>query len=111
MCSSDLSAFEIYRKVYRNVIEPPKVAELLILREDMPRSLAHCVNKVVSNLKRVANDQSAETIRQAGRLNCDLEYARIDEILETGLHGFLSQFLDRVGDLGAGISRDFLVPN
>ena len=105
------SAFEIYRKVYRNVIEPQKVAELLILREDMPRSLAHCMSKVVGNLKRVANAQSAETLRLAGRLNCDLEYARIDEILETGLHAFLSQFLDRVGDLGVGISRDFLVPS
>ena len=34
----------------------------------------------------------------------------IDEILATGLHAFLTQFLDRVSDLGAGISRDFLVP-
>ena len=106
-----VSGFEIYRKVYRNVIQPEKVAELLILREDMPRSLAHCMSKVVGNLKRVANAQSAETLRLAGRLNCDLEYARIDEILETGLHAFLSQFLDRVGDLGVGISRDFLVPS
>ena len=34
-----VSAFVIYRKVYRNVILPEKVAELLILRSDMPRSL------------------------------------------------------------------------
>jgi hypothetical protein len=27
-----------------------------------------------------------------------------------GLHAYLTQFLDRVGDLGVGISRDFLVP-
>jgi uncharacterized alpha-E superfamily protein len=33
-----VSGFEIYRKVYRNVIRPDKVAELLILRPDMPRS-------------------------------------------------------------------------
>jgi uncharacterized alpha-E superfamily protein len=39
-----------------------------------------------------------------------LEFGRIDEILATGLHAFLTQFLDRVNDLGAGISRDFLVP-
>ena len=36
--------------------------------------------------------------------------ATIDEILATGLHAYLTQFLARVGDLGAGISRDFLVP-
>ena len=47
--------------------------------------------------------------RRAGRLRADLEYGRIDEILATGLHAFLTQFLDRVGELGVGISRDFLV--
>jgi uncharacterized alpha-E superfamily protein len=104
-----VSGFEVYRKVYRNVIQPEKVAELLILRHDMPRSLAACVNEVVTNLKLVANEQSADTQRRAGRLMADLEYGRIDEILATGLHAYLTQFLDRVGDLGAGISRDFLV--
>jgi uncharacterized alpha-E superfamily protein len=105
-----VSGFEVYRKVYRNVIRPEKVAELLILRPDMPRSLAACMNEVVANLQFVANEQSVETLRRAGRLRADLQFSRIDEILATGLHAFLTQFLDRVGDLGVGISRDFLVP-
>ena len=105
-----VSGFEIYRKVYRNVIRPERVAELLILRPDMPRSLAACMNDVVANLQLVANQQSAETLRRAGRLKSDLQYGRIDEILATGLHAYLTQFLDRVNDLGVGISRDFLVP-
>lgn len=104
-----VSGFEVYRKVYRNVIQSDKVAELLILRPDMPRSLAACTQEVVVNLKLVANDQSAETLRRAGRLHADLEFGRIDEILATGLHAYLTQFLDRVNELGAGISRDFLV--
>ena len=105
-----VSGFEIYRKVYRNVIVPEKVAELLILRPDMPRSLAACLNEVVANLQLVANLQSGETLRRAGRLQSDLRYGRIDEILATGLHAYLTQFLDRVNDVGAGIGRDFLVP-
>jgi uncharacterized alpha-E superfamily protein len=105
-----VSGFEIYRKVYRNVIHPEKVAELLILRPDMPRSLAGCLNDVVANLTMVANEQSGETLRRAGRLRSDLQYGRIDEILATGLHAYLTEFLDRVNDIGVGISRDFLVP-
>lgn len=105
-----VSGFVIYRRVYRNVIRPDKVAELLILRPDMPRSLAACMNEVVQNLDLVANEQSNETRRRAGRLRSDLLFGRIDEILATGLHAFLTQFLDRVNDIGAGISRDFLVP-
>jgi uncharacterized alpha-E superfamily protein len=105
-----VSGFEVYRKVYRNVIRPEKVAELLILRPDMPRSLAACMREVVSNLQYVANEQSKDTLRLAGRLDADLQYGRIDEILATGLHAYLTQFLERVNSLGAGISRDFLVP-
>jgi uncharacterized alpha-E superfamily protein len=86
------------------------VAELLILRPDMPRSLAACMNALMLNLGLVANAQSSETLRRAGRLQSDLQYGRIDEILATGLHAYLTQFLYRVGDLGVGISRDFLVP-
>ncbi len=104
-----VSGFEIYRKVYSNVIQPEKVAELLILRPDMPRSLSHCITRMVANLKRVANPQSAETLRQAGRLEASLAFGRIDEILATGLHPFLEDFLVEVGGLGQGISKDFLV--
>ena len=105
-----VSGFEVYRKAYRSVIRPEKVAELLILRADMPRSLAACIQEVVSNLKMVANEQSTDTLRCAGRLQADLRYGRIDEILATGLHAYLTHFLERVGTLGVGISRDFLVP-
>ncbi len=105
-----VSGFEIYRKVYRDVIKPERVAELLILRPDMPRSLHASLRAVVENLAQVANDQSSDTERQAGKLLADLRFGRIDEILATGLHAYLTQFLDRVNSLGGRISRDFLVP-
>ena len=106
-----VSGFEIYRKVYRDVIKPERVAELLILRPDMPRSLHASLNEVVSNLAMVASDPNSETQRRAGKLRSELKYGRIDEILATGLHAYLTQFLDRVNDLGMHISQDFLVPS
>jgi uncharacterized alpha-E superfamily protein len=106
-----VSAFEVYRKVYRDVITPERVAELLIIRPDMPRSLAASLNEVVNNLHMVCNDHSGETVRRAGKLKADLQFARIQEILATGLHAYLTQFLDRVNDLGGRISQDFLVPS
>jgi uncharacterized alpha-E superfamily protein len=105
-----VSAFEVYRKVYRDVIKPERVAELLILRPDMPRSLLGCLNEVIVNLSMITSDPLSETQRRAGKLRADLQYARIDEILAAGLHAFLMQFLDRVNELGAHISREFLVP-
>ena len=106
-----VSGFEVYRKVYRDVIKPERVAELLILRADMPRSLHASLNEVVNNLAMVANDPDSETHRRAGKLRAELKYGRIDEILATGLHAYLTQFLDRVNDLGSHISRDFLIPS
>ena len=76
-----VSGFEIYRKVYRDVIKPERVAELLILRPDMPRSLHASLNEVVSNLALVASDPDSETQRRAGKLRAELKYGRIDEIL------------------------------
>ena len=105
-----VSGFEVYRKVYRDVIKPERVAELLILRADMPRSLLGCLNEVMTNLAKVTSDPFSETRRRAGKLRSDLQYARIDEILENGLHAFLTQFLDRVNELGRHLSREFLVP-
>lgn len=105
-----VSAFEVYRKVYSDTITPARVAELLILRADMPRSLASCMNDVVANLAQVGTAHSRETERRAGLLQADLQYGRIDVILHQGLHAYLTAFLQRVNDLADRVSRDFLVP-
>ncbi len=60
-----VSGFETYRKVYRDVIAPERVAELLILRADMPRSLHACMKEVMGNLDMLAsgNTVQIETLR------------------------------------------------
>ena len=105
-----LSAFEVYRRVFRDVITPLKVAQLLILRDDMPRSLLRCCKEVYQNLKSVSNDQSAETERRAGEMHALLHFTRMEEITAVGLPKFLDHFLTRVRDLGDRIATDFLVP-
>jgi uncharacterized alpha-E superfamily protein len=105
-----VSGFEIYRKVYRDAITPARVAELLMLRADMPRSLLACMEQVVFNLKAVRNDVSVDTERMAGKIHAELQFARIDDILEAGLDDTLSDFLENIFELGNRISRDFLVP-
>jgi uncharacterized alpha-E superfamily protein len=104
-----VSAFEIYRRVYRDLITPKRIAELLVLRDDMPRSLLRCMSQVHSHLIAVANAQSAETVRRAGELQASLHYGRIEDIFALGLHEFLTRFINRVRDLGERVSQDFLV--
>jgi len=107
---SSVSGLEIYRKVYRDVITADRVAELLILRPDMPRSLVASVQALTEDLARVANQRSAETERRAGLLYAELRYGRIEDILRGSLHRYLERFLERINDLGNRISQDFLVP-
>jgi uncharacterized alpha-E superfamily protein len=105
-----LSAFEVYRRVYRDVITPSKVAQLLILRDDMPRSLLRCCKEVYHNLESVANEHSAETERRAGEMHAMLHFARMEEIAANGLPRFLERFLVSLRDLGDRIASDFLLP-
>ena len=105
-----VSAFETYRKTYRDVITPERVAELLILRGEMPRSLMACMTEVVNNLAQVHNEVSRETERFAGRLHAGLRFNSIDDIMRRGLHGYLTEFLEQVYELGNRVSHDFLVP-
>jgi uncharacterized alpha-E superfamily protein len=105
-----VSAFEVYRKVYRDVITPERVAELLILRRDMPRSLHASMHELMDNLRQVGHQEMSESLRSAGLLLAQLQYGRIDGNPDTGLHAYLTQFLDRVNLLGGQISRDFLAP-
>ncbi len=105
-----VSGFEIYRKVYRDVITPARVAQLLMLRGDMPRSLLACMDDVVENLKHIRNDVSADTERFAGKLHAELKFGHIDDIMKVGLHLTLTEFLENINDLGNRVSRDFLVP-
>jgi uncharacterized alpha-E superfamily protein len=105
-----VAAFEIYRKVYRDVITPRRVAELLILREDMPRSLNHCMTQANFHLQQVLNEQSAETERRTGELQASIHFGRIEDVFDAGLHEYLMHFLDRIHDLGARVSHDFLAP-
>ena len=105
-----LSAFEVYRRVYRDVITPFKVAQLLILRDDMPRSLLRCCKEVYANLRAVANEQSAETERRAGEMHAMLHFTRMEEVTALGVPEFLEGFLARLRDLGDRVAHDFLVP-
>jgi uncharacterized alpha-E superfamily protein len=105
-----VAGFEIYRKVYRDSVTPSRVAELLMLRADMPRSLLACMEQVLVNLKAVRNGVSAGTERLAGKMHADLQFARIEDVLAAGMDATLGRFMENIYALGNGISRDFLVP-
>ncbi len=102
-----VSAFESYRKVYRDQITPKRVAELLILRPDMPRSLTACLAVVDPLLQEINGSTSGELLRRSGLLHGQLRFGSIDDIFSRGLHEYLSEFLERIYDLGDLINTTY----
>ena len=105
-----VSAFDSYRKVYRDVITPMKVAELLILRDDVPRSLHACTREIHDILRGLCDASSREPERLAGELNAQLRYGRTEQIIDHGLHEYLMEVLDKLSTLNQEINQHFLVP-
>ena len=102
-----VSAFESYRKVYRDQITSKRVAELLILRADMPRSLTTCMNEVNRLLQEINGPRAGEVLRRCGLLQGELRFGSIDDIFSHGLHEYLSEFLERIYDMGDLINKTY----
>ncbi len=106
-----VSAYESYRKVYSDTVTPVRIAELLILRVDIPRSLHFCMQDVYKILCEVQNRSSAEATRQAGEIYAALQFGRISNIFSTGLHEYLTEFLEATDRLGEEITQSFFAPD
>ncbi len=102
-----VSAFEAYRKVYRDAITPLRIAELMILRDDIPRSLHFCLRDVYDILCKVQNRSSSEATRQAGEIYAALQFGTIENIFATGLHEYLTSFLTSTNRLAGEINKSF----
>ncbi|MDD1605530.1 MAG: alpha-E domain-containing protein [Methylococcaceae bacterium] len=103
-----VSAFEAYRKVYRDVISPQRVSELLIIRDDMPRSLHACMNEVESALLEINGTSGQEARRLAGEQHAALHFGRIEDAFALGLHEYLTDFLQNTALLSREIRDAYL---
>ena len=106
-----VSALTAYHWVYRESVKPWLIADLLILRPEMPRSLISGLENIVQYLDAIAKSYGRQGVaqRQARSLVARLENARIDEIFQTGLHEFIAAFVEDNNRLGSAIAEQYLV--
>ena len=103
-----VSAFQAYQKIFSDTIEPWRVAELLVLRRDMPRSLHACFDEITPILEQLSGSRHTECKRLAGELHARLRYGKMQHIFQKGLHEFLTDFIDLNNKLGAEVHKTFL---
>ena len=87
------------------------LADLLILRDEMPRSLASCYENLVVYLDHIARAYGRQGLaqRHARAVRTQLENSRMDEIFQQGMHEFISEFIDNNNRLGAAIAEQYLM--
>lgn len=106
-----VSALRAYHWVYRDRLAPARIAELLILRPELPRSLAACYNRVCEVLDAIAMEQGGrrgEPHRMAGEIQARLKFGRIEDIMSAGLHDYLTGMIVSAAELGQAVEAFYI---
>ena len=106
-----VSALTAYHWVYRETLKPWLIADLLILNDTLPRSLASCYGNLVRNLDQigVAYGRQGPSQRHARGVRNRLEHSQMDDIFQHGVHEFIQEFIADNARLGEIITRQYLV--
>ena len=104
------SALQMYRQIW-HVTTPESVSEFLLLDRNFPRSILRCVRRAQESLHSVSGEPlgsfESEPERLVGRLRAELEYAKIEEIMEQGLHEYVDGLQGQLNEVGAAVSAQF----
>jgi len=103
-----VSAREAYHSLYKHPVSRETVAELLVLRNDMPRSLRACVGDVVQQLDRIGGQRANGPRRLAHTLHIELRFSTLDEVLAPGLQAYMIQFQGKINALAESINHTYL---
>jgi uncharacterized alpha-E superfamily protein len=106
-----VSALTAYHWVYKESVKPWLIADLLILKDEMPRSLASCYGNLVQNLDYIAQayGRQGPAQRQARAIRTKLQNSRMEEIFQQGLHEFIGEFISSNNKLGSAITEQYLM--
>ncbi|MBX9777105.1 MAG: alpha-E domain-containing protein [Xanthobacteraceae bacterium] len=106
-----VSALTAYHWVYKESVKPWLIADLLILKDEMPRSLSSCYSNLVHNLDNIAQayGRQGPAQRQARGIRTRLQNSRMEDIFQQGLHEFIEEFISSNNKLGSAITEQYLM--
>jgi uncharacterized alpha-E superfamily protein len=106
-----VAAYEIYRRAYHSAIDPAKVAELLLLHPQHPRSVRFNMALLQASMRAISgaapHTYLTEAERLIGKVHDSLVYDRIEDIFARGLHVFLSELQKTCRQIGEQIARSY----
>ena len=106
-------SIEAYRRQHVGDMDPHRVASFLILERTFPRSIRYCVEKAHDAIAAIRAEVNPLAIdpaeRVLGRLNTQLEYGEIAEILAEGLPAYLTKIQTNVAEAGFAVQRSYFL--
>jgi uncharacterized alpha-E superfamily protein len=104
-----VSAVTAYRWLYRDGLSPAGVVDLLVLRPEMPRSIAASCEEIVSALSALGRrlGRQGEADRMARMRAAMIGRSTVGGIIQGGLHEFLRGFIGENGRLDGAVSQQF----
>lgn len=105
-----VSALEAYRKVYRDHIDPERVAQFLLLDRQLPRSLMYCIHEVYMALESVIGNVSSPPMRTVMGLYAQLDNANVQDLRSRDGALELQPLLRRLEALALQISDSVFAP-
>jgi uncharacterized alpha-E superfamily protein len=104
------SAFEMYRKSHGR-IAPERVIEFLLLEKEFPRAVQYCLIRARESVHAISGTPAGifrhPVERSFGELCSELAYARVETLINAGLHEYLDRLQIRLNGLGNGLSETF----
>jgi len=106
-------AIEAYRRRYLGDMDPLKVAGFLLLETNVPRTVRFCVKaarEAISQIRAAANPTEIDAAeRILGRLDAQLEYAEMSEILAQGLPDYLQRIETSLADAAIAVQQAYFL--
>lgn len=103
-----VSAREAFHSLYKQQLSRESIADLLILRRELPRSLLACVEVITEQLELIGGIAGNQPRRRAHTLYTQLRFSTLDEILELGLSHWLNDFLSQTNGIAESVHHTYL---
>jgi uncharacterized alpha-E superfamily protein len=106
-------SIEAYRRNYLGDMDPTRVTGFLILERNFPRSIRFSVSGALAAITAIRAGSRGNAIdpteRILGRLDAQLEYSELSEILSEGIPGYLQRIQTTVHEAAVAVQQSYFM--
>jgi len=106
-----ISGYELYLKNYRSGFEARNILDQIIFDSHFPRSVQYSVSRLQRYFERLRNERNIESFQtihfKIGKLCSNVQYSNVRQVVDSGLHPFLSKLRQDLYEVGDALSQHY----